>query len=141
MVEHIRAIMSRYDTGPLKMESMVLVNEAATNGLQIGKLEDGMWKETLYYPTIPDYVAIAFEAARIAAPRVKLFYNDYGIQKAALIDLSFYSPSTLALLTTTVSCVRVGSWQQVRRDLPHAQEFLLAHTTSAYRWCGPTDAL
>jgi hypothetical protein len=141
MVEHIRAIMSRYDTGPLKMESMVLVNEAATNGLQIGKLEDGMWKETLYYPTIPDYVAIAFEAARIAAPRVKLFYNDYGIQKAALIGLSFYSPSTLALLTTTVSCVRVGSWQQVRRDLPHAQEFLLAHTTSAYRWCGPTDAL
>ena len=61
------------------MASMVLVNEAANNGLQLGKLEDGMWKGTLYYPMIPDYVAIAFEAARIAAPHIKLFYNDYGM--------------------------------------------------------------
>ena len=29
MVEHIRGIMSHYDKGPLKMESMVLVNGAA----------------------------------------------------------------------------------------------------------------
>ena len=44
MVEHIRGIMARYNSGPLEMESMVLVNEAASNQLQLGAPEDGMWK-------------------------------------------------------------------------------------------------
>lgn len=106
MVEHIGAIMSRYDSGPLKMESMVLANEAASNGLQLGKLEDGMWKRTLYYPTIPDYVAIAFEAARIAAPHVKLFYNDYGIPIMQLVI------NVLAPLSTLTSVCCECLWHQ-----------------------------
>ena len=34
----------------------------------------------LRYPDVPDFVWVAFKAARAAAPKgVKLFYNDYSI--------------------------------------------------------------
>ena len=49
-----------------------------------------MWKGTLYYPTIPDYVAIAFEAARVAAPHVKLFCNDYGWGVGSKFDVIYH---------------------------------------------------
>ena len=35
---------------------------------------------SLRYPDVPDFVWVAFKAARAAAPKgVKLFYNDYSI--------------------------------------------------------------
>jgi len=36
------------------------------------------FKRNVWYPTIPNYVDLAFQAARKADPNVKLFYNDYG---------------------------------------------------------------
>jgi len=36
-------------------------------------------KSNIWYPDIPDYVDFAFQTARAANPKVKLFYNDYNI--------------------------------------------------------------
>lgn len=36
------------------------------------------FKQNVWYPTISNYVDVAFQAARQADPNVKLFYNDYG---------------------------------------------------------------
>lgn len=89
MQEHIEGVMARYAQGPLAMESVVLVNEAASNMLQPGTPQDGMFKHTVYYPTVPDYVALAFTAAQKAAPAVKLFYNDYGWAVGDRFDVVF----------------------------------------------------
>jgi len=36
------------------------------------------FKTNVWYPAVPNYIDIAFQAARNADPTVKLFYNDYG---------------------------------------------------------------
>ena len=47
MVKHVTGFMRHYAAGPLAMESVVLVNEAASNKLSIGAPQDGMFKHTL----------------------------------------------------------------------------------------------
>ena len=47
MIEHVTGFMRHYAAGPRAMESVVLVNEAASNKLSIGSPQDGMFKHTL----------------------------------------------------------------------------------------------
>ena len=47
-----------------------VVNEALDN--------NGLKDNTPWYPTLKNYVDIAFQAARKADSNTKLFYNDYG---------------------------------------------------------------
>ena len=77
LLAHVAGFMQHYSSNGL-MESVVLVNEAASNGLKLGAPQDGMYKHNIYYPAVPNYVELSFKAARAAAPNIKLFFNDYG---------------------------------------------------------------
>jgi len=65
---HINVVVGRYKGQFLCWD---VVNEAVNdngNGL----------KSNVWYPAVPNYIDIAFRAARAADSNVKLFYNDYG---------------------------------------------------------------
>ena len=55
-----------------------VVNEAISDfQFQSGNIT---LKKNVWYPSVPDYIEVALQAARISAPAgVKLFYNDYNI--------------------------------------------------------------
>jgi hypothetical protein len=68
--EHIATVVAHYGT---HAESWDVVNEALdTNGLK---------PSAPWYPAVPNYIDVAFRAARKAGgPNVKLFYNDYSVE-------------------------------------------------------------
>ena len=61
----------REAAGGAKIIAWDVVNEAIT---QKG---DDPFKETVWYPALPNYVDRAFTHARAADPEALLFYNDY----------------------------------------------------------------
>jgi len=68
--EHIAAVAGRYGERALAWD---VVNEALDSR--------GLKPSAPWYPAVPDYIDVAFAAARAAAgPRVKLFYNDYSAE-------------------------------------------------------------
>jgi endo-1,4-beta-xylanase len=68
--QHITTIVSRY-AGSIKVWDVV--NEAID--------DRGQLKQTFWYNGIgPDFIEIAFRAARKADPTARLFYNDYGAE-------------------------------------------------------------
>lgn len=69
---HITTVVQHYGNTAAVWD---VVNEAvADNG---NSLKNNVW-----YPDVPDYIDVAFKAARAANPTVKLFYNDYNIASA-----------------------------------------------------------
>ncbi len=72
--EHIAAVVGRYKG---KMQSWDVVNEAILpKDNQPGGLRNSPWFKLLG----PDYIEIAFRAARKADPHLVLTYNDYGVE-------------------------------------------------------------
>lgn len=68
---HIRTIAKRYASS---VDSWDVVNEALN--------EDGSWRESVFYKILgEDYIIDAFRIAAEAAPKAKLYYNDYNIEQ------------------------------------------------------------
>lgn len=68
--EHIATVVAHYGT---HAESWDVVNEALDN--------NGLKPSAPWYPAVPNYIDVAFRAARKAGgPNVKLFYNDYSVE-------------------------------------------------------------
>jgi endo-1,4-beta-xylanase len=67
---HVKNVVNHYK-GKKGFYCWDVVNEAVDNsGTKL--------KSTVWYPSVPDYIDVAFTAAHEADPNVKLFYNDYG---------------------------------------------------------------
>jgi endo-1,4-beta-xylanase len=75
LTDHISTVAGRYKG---KIQSWDVVNEAIwiKDGRPDGMRSSSPWFELLG----PEYVEIAFRAARAADPNAKLTYNDYGIE-------------------------------------------------------------
>lgn len=70
LLDHISNVTKYYGKAAYGWD---VVNEAVAD-------QGGVLKPTVWYPAVPDYIDLAFKAARAAAPPgVKLFYNDYNI--------------------------------------------------------------
>ena len=89
LVDHISTVAGHFKG---KLHSWDVVNEAINvkDGMP-GGMRNGPW-----YKVLPDFIPIAFRAARAADPNVLLTYNDYGIEtdspddtakRAAILEL------------------------------------------------------
>ena len=68
---HIQTVMHRYRG---RIHGWDVVNEALSDAPN-GYLRDSPWRQTIG----DDYVVLAFQFAREADPKAKLYYNDYGL--------------------------------------------------------------
>jgi len=66
----VQTVVSQYKG---KFYCWDVVNEAVSDSPS----GNNILKNTLWYPAVPDFIDVAFKAARAADPAVKLFYNDY----------------------------------------------------------------
>jgi len=75
---HIKAVVGHYNNvaGDL-MYSWDVVNEAVSDQTGSG---NATLKHNVWYPAVPNYIDLAFQYARQAAPNLKLFYNDYSAE-------------------------------------------------------------
>jgi len=71
--DHITTVVKHYNSTPICWD---VVNEAVADS------GTAVFKNTIWYPDVPDYIDVAFQTARAANPTVKLFYNDYNIASA-----------------------------------------------------------
>lgn len=70
---HIQNVMGHYPN--TNAYCWDVVNEA----VQDSPSPDNLYKQNVWYPAIPDYVALAFQYAAATNRQTKLFYNDYNI--------------------------------------------------------------
>lgn len=70
----VQSVMSRYAGSVLQWD---VVNEAIE---PMHNEPDGLRKNLFFDAIGPDYIALAFRAAREADPAAKLYYNDYGVE-------------------------------------------------------------
>jgi endo-1,4-beta-xylanase len=72
---HINNVMNHYKG---QLYSWDVVNEAVSDSNP--SFPSNYLKTNVWYPSVPNYVDLAFQWARAADPHVKLFYNDYGAE-------------------------------------------------------------
>ena len=77
LIRHVSVVVDHYANQSDKVFCWDVVNEAVSDG-PAG--EPMLKNSTPWYPAVPDYIDIAFSAARKANPNVLLFYNDYGAE-------------------------------------------------------------
>jgi endo-1,4-beta-xylanase len=88
LTEHIAKVCGHYAG---RMQSWDVVNE----GLKLEDGQPGGLRKTAFLDRIgPDYIDIAFRAARQADPKAQLVYNDFGVE----LDLSWHLDKRRALL-------------------------------------------
>ena len=80
LVEHIEAVVGRYRG---RVQSWDVVNEAI---LPKDGQPNGLRKSFWYDAIGPDYIELAFRAARTADPHARLTYNDYGVETDSAED-------------------------------------------------------
>ena len=84
LTNYVTAVVTHYKD---RLVSWDVVNEAMRDGLNSTE-SGGDWKNCLrkdspwYIAIGPDYIEEAFKAARVADPKVKLYYNDYSLNNA-----------------------------------------------------------
>jgi endo-1,4-beta-xylanase len=74
LIDHIHAVVGRYRGC---VHSWDVVNEAI---LPDDAQQDGLRRSFWFERIGPDYIELAFRAAREADPHVRLTYNDYGVE-------------------------------------------------------------
>jgi endo-1,4-beta-xylanase len=83
LVSHATTVVSHYGDTAYAWD---VVNEAVTDD---NSASDPL-KSTDWYPAVPDYIDVAFQAARAAGGKnVKLFYNDYNIGAESDAEFDF----------------------------------------------------
>jgi len=70
---HINNVVDHYKG---ELYSWDVVNEAVSDSPN----PNSYLKTNVWYPAVPNYVDLAFQWARAADPKTKLFYNDYGAE-------------------------------------------------------------
>jgi endo-1,4-beta-xylanase len=70
---HIDTVMAHYKG---KVICWDVVNEAILHNPS----NNNVYKQNVWYPTLPNYIDLAFQWASQADPSVKLFYNDYSAE-------------------------------------------------------------
>ena len=75
---HINATLAHYQTadGESLAVAWDVVNEALDDA---ATGSNWFYKNSTWYPDVPNFVSVAFQAARRACPSCRLFYNDYNI--------------------------------------------------------------
>jgi endo-1,4-beta-xylanase len=74
LIDHIHTVVGRYHG---RVHSWDVVNEAI---LPDDAQQDGLRRSFWFERIGPDYIELAFRAAREADPHVRLTYNDYGVE-------------------------------------------------------------
>jgi endo-1,4-beta-xylanase len=78
LTNHIQQVVTHY--GSDNVIAWDVVNEAISDN---STADNWGYKTSTWYPTVPDFVTIAFTTARDACPSCSLFYNDYSIASAS----------------------------------------------------------
>jgi endo-1,4-beta-xylanase len=74
LIDHVHAVVGRYRG---RVHSWDVVNESI---LPDDAQQDGLRRSFWFERIGPDYIELAFRAAREADPHVRLTYNDYGVE-------------------------------------------------------------
>jgi endo-1,4-beta-xylanase len=78
--KHVKAVMQGVNQkGGAQVLGWDVVNEACVSTEDYEATNKStFFKNNVWYPKLPNYVDVAFQAAREADPKSLLFYNDYG---------------------------------------------------------------
>uniref|UniRef100_A0A7S1TDM9 endo-1,4-beta-xylanase n=1 Tax=Compsopogon caeruleus TaxID=31354 RepID=A0A7S1TDM9_9RHOD len=123
LVSYITAVVTRYRG---RIQHYDVVNEALTDDGKHRGFRDSFWFQRLG----PDYVQIAFRAARAADPYAKLYYNDYSVEVTGPKSDMVFS-FLLDLRKRGVPVDGIG-FQTHLAEFPFGQEQL--YTKNFHRW-------
>lgn len=112
LIDHIHTVVGRYRG---RVHSWDVVNEAI---LPADGQQDDLRKSFWYDGIGPDYIEIAFRAAREADPHVRLSYNDYGVE--------YDNPEDSARRASILALLRRLQQRQVPLDAVGVQSHIKA---------------
>ena len=95
---HITTVVEHYPGK--KIYCWDVVNEAVSDNPS----KNGLYKNNIWYPAIPNYVDLAFQYTKSANSQVKLFYNDYNI----LLSTGWMQQKSDAVYNMTKTMIKNG---------------------------------